>query len=167
MRTVIDGVTTGMVGALTVAGWFLLLDLDRGQPFATPALLAATLLHGVADTRLVQVTPRLVFEYSVVHFTAFVLFGLAAAWLISAAEREPQLAAGMLALFVCFEFFFLLLVGVASQALLEQLVWWRIVMANILATGAMFAMLSWRHPALSARLRAALRGHKSRAERAA
>lgn len=157
MRTLIDGVTAGMVGAITVAGWFLMLDVDRGQPFATPALLGATLLHGAADPRLVHVTRTLVVEYSVVHVTAFVVFGLAAAWLISAAEREPQLMAGVLTLFACFEAFFLLVIGAASQVVLETLVWWRIITANVLATAAMFAVFSSRYPALSAQLRQKLR----------
>jgi hypothetical protein len=165
MKTLIDGVTTGMVGAVTVAAWFLMLDFDRGQPFATPALLAAMLLHGVADPRLAHVTGRLVAEYSVAHFTAFMIFGLAAASLISATEREPQLVAGVLTLFACFEFFFLFLIGAVSQALLETLVWWRIFTANILATGAMFAVLSSRHPALKASLREGLRGYGSLAEK--
>lgn len=161
MRTLIDGLTAGMAGAITVAGWFLILDVDRGQPFATPALLGATLLHGAADPRLVDVTPRLVIEYSVIHVMAFVVFGLAAAWLISAAEREPQLMAGVLTLFACFEAFFLLALGAASQVVLATLVWWRIITANVLATAAMFAVFSSRHPALRAQLRQKLRAYRS------
>jgi hypothetical protein len=157
MRTLIDGVTAGIVGAITVAGWFLMLDVARGQPFATPALLGATLMHGAVDPRLVHVTRTLVVEYSVIHVTAFVAFGLVAAWLISAAEREPGLMAGVLILFACFEGFFLLMIGAVSQVTLETLVWWRIIMANVLATMAMFAVFSPRHPALVANLRQKLR----------
>jgi hypothetical protein len=87
MRTLIDGMTAGILGAITVAGWFLMLDVARGQSFATPALLGATLMHGAVDARLVHVTLTLVIEYSVIHVTAFAAFGLVAAWLISAAER--------------------------------------------------------------------------------
>jgi hypothetical protein len=83
MRTLIDDVTAGIVGAITVAGWFLMLDVARGQPFATPALLGATLMHGAVDPRLVHVTWTLVVEYSVIHVTAFVAFGLVAAWLLT------------------------------------------------------------------------------------
>jgi hypothetical protein len=161
MRTLIDGVTAGIVGAITVAGWFLMLDVARGQPFATPALLGATLMHGAVDPRLVHVTWTLVVEYSVIHVTAFVAFGLVAAWLISAAEREPGLMAGVLILFACFEAFFLLMIGAVSQVALETLIWWRIIMANVLATVAMFAVFSPRHPALIANLRQKLRVHGS------
>jgi len=75
MRTLIDGVTPGIVGAITLAGWFLMLDVARGQPFATPALLGATLMHGAVDPRLAHVTWTLVVEYSVIHVTAFVASG--------------------------------------------------------------------------------------------
>jgi hypothetical protein len=102
------------------------------------------------------VTTELVFEYSVVHFMAFVAFGLAAASLIPAAERQPQLAAGVFTLFGFFELFFLLLIGAASHAVLEILIWWPIVTANVLATAAIFAVLSWRHPAVIAHLKETL-----------
>ena len=142
MKTVIDGVTAGIVGAITVAGWFLMLDVARGQPFATPALLGATLMHGAVDPRLVNATWTLVVVYSVIHVAAFVAFGLVAAWLISAAEREPGLMAGVLILFACFEAFFLLIIGTVSQVALETLIWWRIIMANILATGYVGSFLA-------------------------
>ena len=159
MKTVIDGVTAG-VGAITVAGWFLMLDVARGQPFATPALLGATLMHGAVDP-LVNATWTLVVVYSVIHVAAFVAFGLVAAWLISAAEREPGLMAGVLILFACFEAFFLLIIGTVSQVALETLIWWRIIMANILATGAMLAVFLPRHPALVVNLKQKLRVHGS------
>jgi len=156
MRTLIDGVTAGMIGALAVAGWFLMLDVDRGQPLATPALLGAVMLHGARDWVPVGPAPWLVAEYSLLHFAAFLIFGLIAAWLIAAAEREPDLRAGVFTLFVCFEVFFLALIGAVSSAVLETLVWWRIVMANFLATAAMFGFFSMRHPGLSLSFRSRL-----------
>jgi len=156
MRTLIDGVTAGIIGALTVAGWFLMLDAARGQPLATPALLGAVMLHGERELVPVGSAPLLAAEYSVVHFTAFILFGLIAAWLISEAEREPDLRSGVFTLFVCFEVFFLALIGAISSAVLQTLVWWRIVTANFLATAAMLAFFSMRHPGLSLSFRSRL-----------
>ena len=149
MRTLSDGMTAGLVGALTVAGWFLMLDIDRGAPLATPALLSAMLLHGLRDPMALTMTPRLIAEYSVVHFAAFIALGLVAAWLISAVERDPELRAGVLALFVSLEFFFLVLIGALSYATLETLVWWRIIMANFLASAAMLGFFGARHPVFS------------------
>ncbi len=153
MRTLTDGVSAGFIGAFTVAGWFLMLDVDRGQPLATPALLDAVLLHGLRDPATLHVTPRLVAEYSVIHFAGFVAFGAIVSWLIAAVEREPDLKGGVIALLVCFEFFFLALIGALSYAALETLVWWRVIMANFLATAAMFAFFGARHPVMSVHFR--------------
>src|SRR5258708_6080661 len=69
--------------------------------------------------------------------------------------------AGVLILFVCFEGFFLLMIGAVSQVALETLIWWQIIMANVLATVAMFAVFSQRHPALIANLRQKVQIHGS------
>ena len=93
-RVVVDGAVAGMLGAITVALWFLLVDLTRGVPFETPTLLAAVLLHG--KTVVVGPQLRFIVEYTVLHFAAFLLFGIAAAILIEAAERERSLIISLL-----------------------------------------------------------------------
>ena len=40
-----DG-AVAVLGAATVAVWFLLFDFSRGSPLETPAVLAAVLFHG-------------------------------------------------------------------------------------------------------------------------
>jgi len=67
------------------------------------------------------------------------------AYLIEAAQSQPPLAGGVLVLFGFFELFFIGAVGVVSEALLDTLVWWRIIMANLLATGAMAAYFAMRN----------------------
>ncbi len=158
MRTVIDGVTAGLVGAITVAGWFLMLDVDRGHAFATPALLGSVLLQGTRHSAQLGAVASPVIEYTVVHFAAFLLFGLAASWLIAAAEREPHFTAGVLILFLCFEVFFLLLIGAVSHAVLAMLVWWRIVTANLLASAAMYGFFAVRHPSIAEQFKLEIHG---------
>ena len=41
-----DGVLAGLVGAIVVAVWFLVLDLFHGTPFATPSLLGRAVFLG-------------------------------------------------------------------------------------------------------------------------
>jgi len=48
------------------------------------------------------------------------------------------------------------MIGAVSSAVLETLVWWRIAMANFLATAAMFGFFSMRHPGLSLSFRSRL-----------
>ena len=45
-RIIIDGAVAGIIGAVVVAVWFLIFDVIRGHALETPALLAATILHG-------------------------------------------------------------------------------------------------------------------------
>src|ERR1700730_5905288 len=88
--TVVEGLIGGTIGAGTVAGWFLIIDASRGRPLWTPALLAATLLDGVRDAQTLHITARLVLTYTVVHWLAFLIFGLLAAAVLAAADREPR-----------------------------------------------------------------------------
>jgi hypothetical protein len=144
-RIVREGIAAGAIGAGTVALWFLCWDAARGAPLFTPALLGAALFHGVRDAAAVQITPGLVLGYSLVHGAAFVLFGLAAAVLLAAADRQPVLRFGLFLLFCCFEVFALALIAVLAEWLLEALPWWSIGAGNVLAAGAMLGFLLRRH----------------------
>ena len=147
-NVLLEGSTAGMLGGSAVALWFLIIDLGRGRMFTTPALLGG-LLHGSA----VPASLRLAAEYSVVHFAAFVLFGVTASWMLKTSERHPAFFPGVILLFCVFEFFFLTLLGAVSQEALQTLIWWRIVVGNILATAAMLTFFADRHPWLVARLK--------------
>src|SRR5437879_12288788 len=90
-RTIVEGVMGGTSGAVAVAVWFLCIDVSMGQPFRTPALLGATLFDGLRDPAALHTTARLVLEYTALHWTAFVAFGLVTAGLLAAADRDPRL----------------------------------------------------------------------------
>jgi len=143
-----NGLTAGTLGAVVVGLWFLLFDTVRGRPFETPALLAAVFLHGASGADVPPITWSLVLQYSVLHFVAFMLFGVAAAALIVAAEREAGLV-GALVIFVAgFESFFIALVMFHGPALLAAISWWSILAGNLLASGAMLAYFFFPHRAL-------------------
>ena len=152
-NVLLEGSTAGMLGGSAVALWFLIVDLGRGGMFTTPALLGGLLLHGSA----VPASLRSAAEYSVVHFAAFALFGVIASCLLKTSERHPAFFSGVVLLFCVFEFFFLTLVGAVSQEALQTLIWWRVVMGNILATAVMLTFFADRHPWLVARLKTKLR----------
>ena len=59
-RVAREGLIAGCLGAVAVAVWFLLYDLAAGEPLRTPALLAATLFHGLRDPNALVVTLPLV-----------------------------------------------------------------------------------------------------------
>ena len=144
-HTIVEGVTGGTIGAVTIAVWFLCIDVSMGQPFRTPALLGATVFEGLRDPAALHMTVRLVLEYTVLHWLAFVAFGLAAAGLLAAADRDPRLLFIAFMLFCCFEVFALGLISVFAERLFEVLAWWTLVSANLLAGLIMLGFFFRRH----------------------
>ena len=149
-----EGVVAGLIGAAAVAIWFLVYDTAMGRPFYTPALLGAAILKGLRDPSALHVSTAVVLGYSVVHGAAFVLFGVMAAILVAAMEREPVLLLAVFVVFTCFEVFFFGLVKVVDEALLRSLGWWTIFVANLIAATAMVAYFRARHAGLGTRARA-------------
>src|SRR5258708_2262451 len=98
---------------------------------------------------------------------AFLLVGGIASWLLKTCERHPAFFSGVVLLICVLEFFFLTLVGAVSQEALQTLIWWRVVMGNILATAVMLTFFADRHPWLVARLKTKLRHSRGLSRRKA
>jgi len=148
-RIIIDGALAGIIGAAVVAAWFLIFDLIRGHALQTPALLAATILHGSHGQQIHDGLKLLALEYSLLHFAAFVAFGIAGGLLLEACESEPPLLFSLAIFFAAFEVFFIAVAMFLGPNLMAQLTWWGIVVGNLLATAAMLSYFLWRHPALA------------------
>ena len=149
-----QGIVAGLLGAVVVAIWFLIIDSVLREPLYTPAALATILFQGggTPDSVVVALTP--VLGYSFVHFTFFVLFGVLLSGLVMQVEKFPPLAFGLLILFVVFEVFFIAMVAMLGRWILEELAWWSILVGNILAALAMGTYMWRAHPELAARLTA-------------
>lgn len=152
VRLVREGVIAGLIGAVSVALWFLVFDLIRGQLLFTPGALGSALFLGVRDLADVQVNLLTVFGYTAFHILAFVLAGTIAAAIAVEAERAPALVLLGILLFVTFEAFFIGLLAVAAQWLLGTLGWGAIGAGNLIATVAMAVYLLKVHPELRAAL---------------
>ncbi len=144
-----DGAIAGALGAGTVAIWFLLFDISRGSPLETPALLAIALLHG--HTIGTAVLP-LAFEYTAIHLTAFVLFGISSGILIEAAERKRFLLPPLLMVLAVFEALFVALVMLLGPELQGALSWWSVLVGNLLATAVMVGYFFALHRTLAEHL---------------
>ncbi len=141
----LEGILVGLVGATAVAIWFLLYDLAEGAPFRTPALLAATLFHGLRDAGALTVTPGLVIEYSLVHGLAFILFGLGASGLFALVDRDRRVLFAVFMLFCCFEVFALAMITALAAWLFHTLPPWTIIGGNLVAGLIMVAILFRDH----------------------
>lgn len=152
-RIIADGVLAGLVGAAVIAAWFLIVDAAKGQPLATPALLAAAMLHGAREPIVLTHTAwLLVAEYTVVHFLAFAVIGAVGALLIDASERHPELFGPLFIFTIAFEVFFIMLLMVLGPAAAATLPWWKVMIGNLMATGAMLGIFFWRQPMLAENL---------------
>jgi hypothetical protein len=147
-----EGVVAGVVGAAVVALWFLVFDIARGRPFLTPSLLGAAVFYGARSPEGVTIAAGPVIGYTILHVCAFVAFGVVAASVIAVSEREPALFIAFIILFAAFEMFFFAVVAALGQSMLGVIVWWAILVGNLLASIAMLGYFFRMHRALPASL---------------
>ena len=149
-----EGLIAGLVGAGTVALWFFIIDLGRGQPFFTPGALGSALFLGSTEPSAVSISVATVAGYTIFHIGAFFATGFIAAAIAGYAEDTPPLIIGVVMVFVAFEAFFMGLMALSAEFLLSALAWWAIVVGNVLATVAMGSYLWIKHPKLQQALAA-------------
>ena len=144
----LDGLFTGMIGAIAVALWFLVLDLAAGRPLFTPALLGTVLLHGGEAAREVTIAPVEIAAYTAFHFVVFILVGVLLSWLMNLFERFPIMFFVILVVFICLQLAFFGLNLALGAELMGRLRPWTVVVANLLAAAGM-AFYQWkRHPSV-------------------
>jgi hypothetical protein len=143
-----EGLIAGLIGAVTVAAWFLALDLMQGRLLFMPAALGSALFLGAASPDEVSAAPAIIAGYTAVHIAGFIAIGLLAAALIRGAERHPPVIFGAVLLFVTMEAFIIGLIAIAAAWLLEIISWWTIAAANVVAAMAMGVYLWRSHPQL-------------------
>src|SRR5262249_28097445 len=125
------------IGAAIVAVWFLIYDAARGRPLRTPALLGAATFEGVNDPHAIATSTTLVVQYTVLHGVVFAMIGILFAYLIVSAQREPSRILLVFIALLSFEVFFLAVVTWLAHPVLDELAWWAILLANVLAAAGM------------------------------
>jgi hypothetical protein len=150
-RIYAEGIMAGVLGAATIAAWFLLVDLIYGRPFFTPTVLGTALFRGGAgleSPEMLEVSFEMVTVFTWIHLLVFAVIGGLAARLIAFVERTPNSGFGVLLLFVIFECGFVAASMVFAQAVLEALGSVSVLIGNLLAAVAMVMYFRWRHPTL-------------------
>ena len=151
-KTYEEGMIAGLIAAATIAVWFLLLDVFQGRPFFTPNVLGAALFggrEGLASLENLPISFQVVLTFTWVHGLAFVVFGVAAAWLVQLAERDPNYGFGILLLLVVIGFGLISVNLVLAEAILRHLALPVILVGNLLAAAAMAGYFRHRHPDLT------------------
>ena len=148
-----EGTIAGIIGACSVALWFLMVDSIAGRPLFTPAILGASLFDLLGAGFGGRGLPTHVAAYSVVHFAAFIIIGIVAAVAMNTLDRRPSLLVGFAALFFVFEVCVFGAVALLSRSpLFGNIAWYQLGAANLLAAFLMGRYL-WRahHPAVEER----------------
>jgi hypothetical protein len=148
-----EGALAGVIGAVVVALWCLACDVAAAEIFRTPAVLGAAIFQGIFDPASVRVTLPLVLGYTALHFFAFVIFGIATAVLLLAADYEPVFALAAIFLLAIFEMFFVGALAAFDQAALATLGFWKLLTGNVLAIVAMLGYFETRHRGWMSRFR--------------
>ncbi|HSM07604.1 MAG TPA: hypothetical protein VLA33_01125 [Gemmatimonadota bacterium] len=148
-----QGIVAGLIGAVVVAVWFLVVDSIAGRPMFTPAALGSAIFHGAGGPPGVDISANTVVGYTFIHVAAFLLAGVLVSALVTQAERAPYLIFGMILLLVIFETFFIAMVAMLGTWLMEALAWWSVLVGNLLAAASMGGYLLKVHPKLRAKLR--------------
>lgn len=148
----IEGCIAGLVGAVTVAAWFLFIDAINGRPFYTPSLLGAALFrfnHAAWELQSVTVSVELTVMYTWIHLLVFMALGGLAARLLKYAEKDSNLGFAILLLFVFLVFGFVAGAFLLAEPVLGLLTWPAVLGGNLLAAGAMATYLFSRHRSLA------------------
>jgi hypothetical protein len=150
--TLREGLLTGVIGAVVVALWFLVLDMVIGRMLFTPAALGSALFLGAESPEAVRVTASTLLSYTFVHVALFMAVGVVFAGLVVQAERQTSVLMAVVLLFVVSLTLAIGLMAILASWVLAELTWWGIAIGNLLAAAAMAGFLWSRHPVLARRL---------------
>lgn len=132
-----DGLKAGLIGAGSVAVWFLVVDVIAGRAFFTPAVLGSAVFWGLRDPATVIVGLQPVLAYTALHVLAFIIVGTAASFMIAAIKKDPGLTWLLIEFFIVFEIGFYGAVALAFTPLLAELAWINVAVGNLIAAGAL------------------------------
>ena len=142
-----EGIAAGLLGAATIAVWFLIVDTINGRPLYTPTVLGTALFRGGAGLDHPETLPvsfEMVMVFTWVHALVFAAIGGIAARLLAFAEHTANVGFGIVLLFVVFEFGFVAVTTIFAEEILRSLAWPAVLVGNLLAAAAMGAYF-WRH----------------------
>jgi hypothetical protein len=143
-------VVSGVLGAVVLAFWFLLVDASRGTPLRTPSFLAGSVLG--LDAVDVGFGPILLF--TALHVAAFMTLGIFLSWVLSKVSISSNVLLGLVVGFALFDVVFYASVSVTGVDVVQELGWPEVLIGNLLAgvvmmsfmhmTGATTPVLWWQ-----------------------
>jgi hypothetical protein len=155
--TVTRGAIAGFIGAAALAVWFLIVDSFRSTPFYTPTFVASAML-GLDHP---QPNPALLAMYTALHFSVFILLGIAVTWVLEKTQITPFMLLGLVLGFLLFDLMFYAGVVVTGTNVVSELGWPAVLAGNLIAGTALMRYLYVTVPGERHRLRDVLREHRT------
>jgi len=156
-RPVREGLVVGLIGFVTVAGFYAAFDFLAARGFLfTVNLIGRAVFRGLRDPSALAAPVAIDFTavvlYSALHLVVSLAIGLVVAWLVGQLEGPP--AQARLAAIVLVSGFFVTVfgIGMVSSPVRDLLPWWSVVLANLLSVLIAGSWLLGRHPGLLRRL---------------
>ncbi|MFQ5550429.1 MAG: hypothetical protein ACE5FJ_04235 [Gemmatimonadales bacterium] len=146
--TVFNGTVAGLAGAATVALWLFVVDVARGVPFYTPAVLGSAILLGAAETSEVQVNLGVIAAYTMLHVLAFAFVGIAFTWMAGRVRRASQIWIQGVVLILILEGMFFGTIAMLSGWVVDDIGWGVLGTANVLAIASIGYALTRLAPAV-------------------
>lgn len=141
-RLISRGAIAGILAASALAIWFLIVDALRGEPFGTPAFLAG----GVLGIDAPEPNVLAVVLYTLVHYAAFVVAGIAVAIVLGLLNAAPSFLLGLVLGMLLFDVLFYLSVLVTGVDMVRALGWPEVLVGNLLAGITLMAYLHLTAP---------------------
>jgi len=146
-RVLTEGLVTGILGYLAVVVFMALINVVSGRSvFYTASVLGQALTGGTDAAAATE--SAAVLAYNGVHLVVFLVVGFIASTLVFATERYPSVWPLFFLVFVGLLMVSWITFAVLAAPLSAALPVWAIVVANLLAAGAMGTYLLKRHPML-------------------
>lgn len=134
------GLAAGFAAAATFAAWFLLVDVVKAQPLATPAYMSGLIF---SFTTALPASARLL-AFTLLHFVTFGMVGVIVAVLLDKWRLRPLVTIGIPLGFLLFDLAFygsLMLFGVD---IVRALGWPQVLTGNVLAAMVLMSYLKAR-----------------------
>lgn len=143
-----EGIFTGVLGAVAVAGWFFVIDAMQGRLLATPGVLGQVILFNNPNPVITPVQTGPIVAYTLLHVGAFIGFGIAITHLVHLAMHSALVRFALMIVAVVFELFFFMVTYALFTGTSNIFPWWSVLGANTLSLLAMSVYLMRRHPGL-------------------
>lgn len=148
-----EALSTGLLGAATVALWFFVVDVIGGAPLRTPGILGSAVFFGISSPEEAVINVFTVGLYSILHGAVFFFVGIGTTVVVRAADRAPHVLALFVLLTVVLQALFVGGTAILAQFLLGAIAWWAVLGGNLLASFLMGSLLLYWHPVTAKNLK--------------